>query len=66
MVNMLHEKETPRYRTYLLTCWQVRDEVMKTAVWRFRLETPRSSQHHLFATFEEVMSAIEAELYKKI
>ena len=58
-------KETPRYQTYLVTCWQERDEVKGTAVWRFRLETPRSSQRRVFTTLEEVMSIIETELHDK-
>lgn len=58
-------KGTPRYQTYLVTCWQERDEVMGTAVWRFRLETARSGRRHIFATLEEVMSVIETELHDK-
>ncbi|HEX6385001.1 MAG TPA: hypothetical protein VF177_10055 [Anaerolineae bacterium] len=45
-----------------MTCWQERDEVMGTAVWRFRLETPRSGHRRIFITLEEVMSTIEMEL----
>jgi hypothetical protein len=55
-------KVTPRYQTYLLTCLQERDEVVGTAVWRFRLETPRSGHRRIFITLEEVMSTIEMEL----
>lgn len=56
-------QETPHYRTYLVTCWQEPDEVMGTAVWRFRLETPRSGRRRIFTTLEEVMSIIETELH---
>jgi len=58
-------RDPPRYQTYLVTCWQERDEVMGTAVWRFRLETPRSGQRRIFTTLEEVMSVIETELHQK-
>jgi hypothetical protein len=58
-------KETPRYQTYLVTCWQERDEVVGTAVWRFRLETPRDGRRRIFTTLEEVISIIETELHKK-
>ena len=58
--------ETPHYRTYLVTCWQERDEVMGVVVWRFRLETPRSSRRRIFTTLEEVMSIIETELHDQI
>ena len=55
-------KQAPQYKTYLVTCWLERDEVLGTAVWRFRLETPRSGLRRIFATLEEVMSVIEKEL----
>jgi hypothetical protein len=56
-------QRSPHYRTYLVTCWQERDEAMGTVVWRFRLETPRSGRRRLFTTLEEVMSIIETELH---
>ena len=52
----------PRYHTYLLTCWQERDEVAGTVTWRFKLETPRSGRRRIFKTFKEVMETIEMEL----
>jgi hypothetical protein len=51
-----------RYQTYLLTCWQERDEVAGTVTWRFRLETSQSGRRRLFLTLKEVMEAIEKEL----
>ncbi|MGD2050634.1 MAG: hypothetical protein PVH03_14130 [Chloroflexota bacterium] len=58
-------KEASRYQTYLLTCWQERDKVKGMAIWRFRLETPRSGHRRIFTTLEEVMSIIEIELNPK-
>jgi hypothetical protein len=52
----------PRYQTYLLTCWQERDEVAGTVTWRFKLETPRSGRWRLFMTLNEVIETIETEL----
>lgn len=52
----------PRYQTYLVTCWQERNETASAVTWRFRLETPHSGQRRLFTTLEEVMSAIEIEI----
>ena len=57
-------REAPQYRTYLVTCWQERDEVAGTAVWRFRLETPRTGRRRIFTTLEEVMFIIETELHR--
>jgi hypothetical protein len=56
----------PRYETYLLTCWQERDEVAGTVTWRFKLETPRSGQRRLFKTLKEVIETIERELDNNI
>jgi hypothetical protein len=65
MDKLLTAKQAPHYRTYLVTCWQERDEVRRTAVWRFRLETPRNGRRRIFTTLEEVMSIIEMELQNK-
>jgi hypothetical protein len=58
-------KETSRYQTYLVTCWQEREEVVGPGVWRCRLETPRDGRRRIFTTLEEVISIIETELHKK-
>jgi hypothetical protein len=53
----------PRYRTYLLTFWEERSQDPAiAAVWRFRLEDPRSGQRHGFGSLEEVMSFLRNEL----
>jgi hypothetical protein len=65
MDKLLTAKQAPHYRTYLVTSWQERDEVRRTAVWRFRLETPRNGRRRIFTTLEEVMSIIEMELQNK-
>lgn len=59
------DKGTPHYQTYLVSCWQERDEVTGTTVWRYRLEKPRSGHRRIFTTLEEVMSIIEKELLDK-
>ena len=53
----------PRYRSYLLTCWQERDEVADTVMWRFRLETPGINQRRVFSTLKDAMTWIENELH---
>lgn len=58
--------KTPRYQTYLLTCWQEQDEIAGTMVWRFRLETPRSGQRRLFLALKAVMETIEQELETRV
>lgn len=54
--------QASRYQTFLLTCWQERDEVAGTVTWRFKLETPHSGSRRLFVTLKQAMEAIENEL----
>lgn len=54
--------QAPRYQTFLLTCWQERDEVAGTVTWRFKVETPQSGSQRLFVTLKEAMEAIEEGL----
>lgn len=54
-----------RYQTYLLTCWQERDEVAGTVTWRFKLEMPASGWRRLFVSLHAVLEAIEKELETK-
>jgi hypothetical protein len=58
----MRSDQPPRYQTYLLTCWQERDEVAGRVTWRFKLETPRSGSRRLFATLKEAMETIEREI----
>ena len=53
----------PRYRTYLLICWQERDSVAGTVTWRFRLETPGTNRRRVFSLLKDAMTWIESELH---
>jgi hypothetical protein len=55
-------QESRRRRVYLLTCWQERDELAGTVGWRFRLESPQTGRHRIFASLEDTMKAIETEI----
>ena len=53
----------PRYRMYLLTLWEERGrETSVPAVWRFRLEDPRTGTRCGFATVEALVAALEGEM----
>lgn len=53
----------PRYRAYLLRCWQERSrDPDKPAVWRFSLDDPHTGQRRGFASFEALIAALRAEL----
>jgi hypothetical protein len=53
----------PRYRTYLLTFWEERSQDPAIpAVWRFRLEDPRTGQRQGLATLEALMAILEQEI----
>ena len=51
------------YRTYLLTVWEERSQDPATpAVWRFRLEDPRTGQRRGFASLEALATFLRTEL----
>jgi hypothetical protein len=53
----------PRYHTFLLTLWEERNEDPNSpAMWRFRLEDPRTSQRRGFASLAELISFLQAQL----
>ena len=57
---MNFSKKPPRYHIFLLTLWEERSQdLAKAAVWRFRLEIPRSGERRGFATLEELMAFLE-------
>ena len=53
----------PRYRMYLLTCWEERSSDPDTPTrWRFVLEDPRTGQRRGFARLAALMDALEEEM----
>jgi len=53
----------PRYRAYVLIMWEERNRDPDTpAVWRFRLEDPRTGQQRGFASPEALIEALEREM----
>jgi len=53
----------PRYHTFLLTIWEERNQDPNSpAVWRFRLEKPRTGQRQGFASLEMLVAALKQEM----
>jgi hypothetical protein len=53
----------PRYRAYLLRCWEAgRAREPGGGVWRFSLEDPQSGKLRYFADLESLIAALRAEL----
>jgi len=50
------------YRIYLLTCWQDNEIASEMGVWRFRLEEPRTSEHHGFDSLKTLLTFLEIKL----
>jgi hypothetical protein len=60
---MLIRSEPPRYRAYMLRCWEVRSpEPGGPATWRFSVEDPHTAQKHGFADLAALIDFLEAEL----
>jgi hypothetical protein len=52
----------PRYRSYLLTLWEERGrEGSAPAVWRFRLEDPRTGNQVGFASMDELFGYLQRQ-----
>lgn len=55
--------KTTIYRSFLLTLWQEhRRSPGSPAVWRFRLNDPRTGQQRGFADLEALMAALKEEM----
>lgn len=53
----------PRYRSYVLTFWEERSrDPDLSVVWRFSLQDPRTGQRRGFASLEELVGFVRAEL----
>ena len=53
----------PRYRSLMITFWEERSENPEVGtVWRFRVEQPRTRRRHGFASFEELVAFLRAQL----
>lgn len=59
---MIHT-EPPRYRAFMLRCWEVRSAAPGGPVtWRFGLEDPDTRQRHGFADLEALVAFLGEEL----
>jgi hypothetical protein len=55
--------EPPRYRAFMLRCWEVRGpEPGDPVTWRFSVEDSLSGQRHGFADMEALTDFLQAEL----
>jgi hypothetical protein len=53
----------PKTRNFLLTIWEERSQdPALPAMWRFRLEDPRTGQRRGFGDLEEMMAFLHGEL----
>ena len=57
-------KETSRYLSYMVRCWQEPSvhAGRETRVWRFSLQNPRTNERRGFATLEALLVSLQAEL----
>ena len=60
---MVIRAEAPRYRAYMLRCWEVRNpQPGGSATWRFSLEDPHTGVKQGFADLEVLADFLQAEL----
>ena len=61
--NKVIHNEPPRYRAFLLRCWEVRGpESGEPVTWRFSVEDPRTGQKHGLADLDALTEYLQAEL----
>jgi len=57
----------PRYRAYLLRCWEVRSEKPgRPSTWRFSLEQAGTGERHGFRDLESLVAFVRAELGRNL
>jgi hypothetical protein len=55
--------EPPRYRAFMLRCWEVRGpDSSRPVTWRFSIEDSRTGEKHGFPDLEALSEFLEAEL----
>jgi hypothetical protein len=60
---MSFSRNPPRSYTYVLTLWEEREQDADSlAVWRFRLEDPRTGKQRGFPTVEGLLDAVRREV----
>ena len=53
----------PRYRAYLLRCWETQSNQREPGgEWRFSLEDPHTSQRRNFAGLDLLIAALRSDL----
>jgi hypothetical protein len=55
-------QRAPQYRSFLLRCWEECDGVAGTRLWRYSLADAHTGQRHGFASLNDLLAALEAEL----
>ena len=62
---MIHN-EPPRYRAFMLRCWEVRSpDPDGLTTWRFGVEDPHTGQKHGFADLEALAAFLQVELLEE-
>jgi hypothetical protein len=58
--------EPPRYRAFMLRCWEVRSpDPEGRTTWRFGVEDPHTGQKHGFADLEALIAFLQTELLEE-
>jgi hypothetical protein len=60
------QERAPRYRAYMLRCWEARGEhPSPLGAWRFSLENVQTREKRGFGGLEELMAWLQGQLEKK-
>jgi len=56
---MIIPEHPPRYRAYLLRCWEERGQDPLRPLWRFSLEEPHTGERHGFADLAQLVAFLQ-------
>ena len=66
MADLMKARREMNYQTFLVSCWQEYDEVTDKTSLRFRVEIPKTGEHHLSMSIKDVIAIIEIEIQKNL
>ena len=59
---MQFSSSPPRYRAFLLRCWEEREDLSHASHWRFSLEEAGTTTRRSFANFAALVAFLEDQI----
>ena len=66
MADLKRASREMHYQTFLVSGWQEHDDITGKTSLRFRVEIPKTGEHHLSTSIKDVISIIQIEIHKTV